>query len=84
MATDTKKDAKAPEAEVKPKITAKFTGSSVVERIITAQDFKSAGIDDVQTLTWNEGNDHTVDVSDLPAEAVDLLKKQPNFKITEG
>ena len=67
-----------------PKRVAKFTGNDFVVRRITAKHFKEAGIDGMKDQEWSRDNRHSVDASDWPQEAVDLVAAQANFKIVEG
>lgn len=81
MATETKAEAQKASA---PKTTVKFTGASVVTRRISAKDFRDNGIEGMKDVEWSDENDHTVDASDWPAEALDLIKRQADFKVSEA
>lgn len=67
--------------------TVKFTGPSVVTRRMTKADWKRAGLDEEQVkavgdVEWNLGNEHTVDASDWPDKAFDILKEDRDFKVS--
>lgn len=75
----------APEEGPAPtgKRTIKFTGPTVTTRRLTKKDFADAGVEGFQDVEWSAANDHTVDASDWPEEAVTLVKSQPNFRVSE-
>lgn len=79
--TDTK-SASSSESSENKKTTLAFVGRpSLVTRRISAKDFKAAGVEGMKDQEWSEGNQHEVDVSEWPQEAIDFVLKQPNFKL---
>lgn len=66
-------------------ITAKYTGPTQHTRVITAKEFNRVeGIDGVEKdHVWGPVNNWTTDVSDLPAAALEVLKADKSFKISE-
>lgn len=63
--------------------TVKYTGPSTNVRRISAKAFKDAGVEGMEDQEWSASNEHTVDASEWPQEALDLIKKQPNFKVSQ-
>lgn len=48
-----------------------------LQRLITKADAKAAwGVDLENDLFWSADNDHEIDVTDLPAEAIEGLRKE--------
>lgn len=64
-----------------PSGTVKYTGSAGV-REITAAQWKSAGIEGQRAVEWNAGNDYTLPKSDFSAEALEVLKRDKNLKLS--
>lgn len=58
----------------------KYTGGAGV-RTITKAQWKGAGVEDQETVTWDAANDYTVPAGDLSAKALDVLKRDPQLKI---
>lgn len=63
-------------------VTVKYTGASTNVRRISAKAFKDAGVEGMEDQEWSSSNEHTVDASEWPEGALDLIKKQPNFKVS--
>lgn len=70
----------APTEDKKTAVKIKYTGSTVHTRVLTAKDFKDAGFDGVKNQEWSLANNHTVDASDWPKDAVEFVTGQPDFK----
>lgn len=82
---ETQSSTTPPAAGGKKKVTVRFTGSSVTIRRITAKDFEKAGAKGMDDQEWAYGrNKHEVDATNWPKEAVDLVRKQPNFQVEEA
>lgn len=68
------------------KSSVRFKGSSLIIRRMTKADWKRAGLDEdeakaVGDVEWSSDNDHTVDSTDWPDKAFDVLAKDTDFKV---
>jgi hypothetical protein len=72
-----------PEAETKPEAVVQYVGTSDV-RQITAAEWTKAGVKDQNKVVWDASNRHKVPVSELSAEALELLKGDSAFKLPEA
>lgn len=53
------------------------------ERIITAGEWRGAGVEDQKTVTWNRDNNFQVPVSDLNEAALKLLEGDSELNVRE-
>lgn len=67
-------------AAEQPSAKVKYTGGAGV-RVITAAQWKGAGVENQATVTWDAGNDYTLPSSDFSADALEVLERDPNIKI---
>lgn len=63
--------------------TIKYTGDAGV-REITAAQWKTAGVEDQETVVWDASNDYTVPLSKFTPDAIAVLRRDRGLKITES
>jgi hypothetical protein len=72
----------------KTTVTAEFTGHSLVKREITKSQFKkNHSVDVPRDLVWPATTNKAlrkIDVSDFPKEALDILRAEPEIKVSES
>lgn len=61
----------------------KYTGGAGV-RVITATQWKGAGVESQATTQWDSDNQYTLPGSDFQDDALAVLRKDPNMKITSS
>jgi hypothetical protein len=64
----------------KGSVLVEFTGSSVITRRISKQDFAKWDVE-LEDQEWSKSNQHIVDASDWPDAAVERIAKEPGFKV---
>lgn len=77
----TSAEAAPAEPEAASSGTVKYTGSAGVREITKAQ-WKSAGIENQNAVEWNAGNEYSLPKSEFSAEALEVLKRDKNLKIS--
>lgn len=58
----------------------RYVGSADV-RVMSVKDFNEHDIVVPGEVTWDTGNKFAVNVADLPEEAVEFLRSQPDFEV---
>ena len=71
------------EAQSSESGTIKYTGYAGVREITKAQ-WKKAGVEEQDTTIWDEGNGYTLPLSAFSQAAVEVVKREPHFKITQS
>lgn len=67
--------------EAKPVVKYKGFHHQSHVREITKADWGKAGIQNQETVAWSSENEYQVPVEKLSAEALALLKKDPEFQV---
>lgn len=58
----------------------KYTGGAGVRQITKAQ-WKAAGVEGQETVTWDATNDYTLPASDFSAGALKVLERDPKIRV---